>query len=164
MISIKNIVPIVILYCQSKGFTINPLKLQKLLYFIQAWHIVFFKKNPLWDELPEAWVNGPVYRSVYDIFKAKFYRNSNILYRGNEESLLDELAKRTRMSELTDEQQKLLFSVLDVYGAMSDEKLVISTHSATPWNKAREGFSLLERCSKCISVEDMYDYYSKPKK
>ena len=64
MIDINKVMQITILYCQINGYTINPLKLQKLLYFIQAWHIALFEKNTLWEELPEAWVNGPVYRSI----------------------------------------------------------------------------------------------------
>jgi uncharacterized phage-associated protein len=161
MVEIDKIAHIVILYCQSKGYTINPLKLQKLLYFVQAWHIVNFDKDTLFEELPEAWVNGPVYRSVYDIFKTKFYRNDNFTTDYTEEKLSEELGKLVRELKVTDKQQELIFDVLDVYGAMSDEKLVLSTHTAVPWNNARKGCKSFERCTNPISVDDMYNYYSK---
>ncbi|MDR1553998.1 MAG: DUF4065 domain-containing protein [Prevotellaceae bacterium] len=162
MVDIKNIMQIVILYCQSQGYTINPLKLQKLLYFVQAWHIVTFDKNTLFQELPEAWVNGPVYRSIYDIYKTKFYRNDNFIDTecNTEEKLHEKLDKLISASDLSDKQQELLFSVLKVYGAMSDEKLVFATHNAEPWNNARKGYKPFERCNEKISVNDMYNYYS----
>jgi uncharacterized phage-associated protein len=162
MVDIKNIMQIIILYCQSKGYTINPLKLQKLLYFVQAWHIVKFEKNTLFQELPEAWVNGPVYRSIYDIFKTKFYKNDNFIDEkfNTEEKLNNKINELISISNLSQEQQNLLFEVLKLYGAMSDERLVFATHKAEPWNNARKGYNSFERCTEKISVEDMYNYYS----
>jgi hypothetical protein len=52
----------------ARGASISHLKLQKLMYYAQGWGLVFLKA-PLFDEEPEAWVNGPVYRSVYNKFK-----------------------------------------------------------------------------------------------
>ncbi|MDR3226362.1 MAG: DUF4065 domain-containing protein [Prevotellaceae bacterium] len=160
MVDIKNIMQIIILYCHSKGYTINPLKLQKLLYFVQAWHIVAFNKKTLFQELPEAWVNGPVYRSIYDVFKTDFYRNERLYINYTEEELHNELDESVSKSGLTTEQQEVLFDVLKIYGAMSDEKLVFATHKAEPWNNARKGCKPFERCNKLISVDDMYNYYS----
>ena len=153
---------IIILYCQSKGYAINPLKLQKLLYFVQAWHIVQFDKNTLFQDLPEAWVNGPVYRSIYDIFKKDFYKNDNFINTqyNTEQELQIEIERLITESNLTSEQQELLFDVLNVYGAMSNEKLVMATHIALPWNNARKGYKSFERCTNTISVDDMYNYYS----
>lgn len=164
MVDIRNIMQIIILYCQSQGYTINPLKLQKLLYFAQAWQIVRSnKEDTLFSELPEAWVNGPVYRSIYDILKTKFYKNNNFknIKCDTDEKISNELNRLISISNLTEEQQSLLFDVLKVYGAMSDEKLVFATHAAKPWNNARKGYRPLERCTNIISIDDMYNYYSK---
>lgn len=55
----------------SKGFSISPLKLQKILYYEQAWFMVFFgRENQLFDCAPEAWVNGPVYPEIYHQYKS----------------------------------------------------------------------------------------------
>ncbi len=161
MIDINKVMQITILYCQINGYTINPLKLQKLLYFIQAWHIALFEKNTLWEELPEAWVNGPVYRSIYDIFKKKFYRNENFQYKANGEKLQQELKEVVEQSRLSSTQRDFIFDVLNIYAPMSDEKLVLSTHQALPWNKARNGYSPIDRCTNHLSVDDIYEYYSK---
>jgi len=53
----------------SKKYTnLSHLKLQKLLYYIQSWHLVFFDKK-LFDDDFQAWVHGPVSRKIYDTFK-----------------------------------------------------------------------------------------------
>jgi len=161
MVDIKDIADIIILYCQLKGFKINPIKLQKLLYFVQVWHIVEFEKDPLFKELPEAWVNGPVYRIVYDMYKEKFYRNENFKADADEVELHEQLNERISKSNLTAESQKLLFDVLDVCGSVSEIDLVFATHNADPWINARKGLEPFERCNNVISVDDMYNYYSK---
>ena len=48
------------------------LKLQKLLFYCQAYHLAYFKE-PLFDEDFEAWVHGPVCRIIYDSLKGKYY-------------------------------------------------------------------------------------------
>jgi uncharacterized phage-associated protein len=163
MVKIENIMEIIILYCQSKGYSINPLKLQKLLYFVQAWHIVKFDKNSLFQELPEAWVNGPVYRSIYNTLKAKFYKNVNFINRlyNDENKLHKRLSELVLHSNLSIDQQDLLFTVLNIYGTMSDKKLVFATHAAEPWNNARKGCKSFERCTTMITIDDMYNYYSR---
>ena len=42
--------------------------MQKLLYYIQAWHLVFKEKKLIQDSF-EAWVHGTVSRKVWDHFK-----------------------------------------------------------------------------------------------
>ena len=52
---------------KSAGDTLSPLKLQKLLYYCQAWHYTIFNKE-LFDEKIEAWAHGPVVPSQYKRF------------------------------------------------------------------------------------------------
>ena len=69
-VDIKRVAKYTILRLIQNGQSICPLKLQKLLYYIQAWHMVYFEReNTLFNEVPEAWVNGPVYRTMYDEYK-----------------------------------------------------------------------------------------------
>lgn len=53
---------------ETEGKTLDPLKLQKLLYFAQGWHLVL-AGHPLIDELFEAWDYGPVLPSIYHAFQ-----------------------------------------------------------------------------------------------
>jgi uncharacterized phage-associated protein len=143
------------------GVSINPLKLQKLLYYIQSWHIVKFEKDILFDTMPEAWVNGPVYRPIYDKYKSTFFRNANFPNSFNEETLSKKISDCLLKLNLSEDKQKLVFSVLDVYGRLSDERLVLMTHSEEPWNEARRGLSPIERSEKKISADTVFDYYTK---
>ena len=43
------------------------LRLQKLLYYVQAWHLAA-RNKPLFGERIEAWTNGPVVKDVYPAF------------------------------------------------------------------------------------------------
>lgn len=42
----------------AKGLTVSPLKLQKIMYYVQSWYMVFFgRKQTLFGQAPQAWVN-----------------------------------------------------------------------------------------------------------
>lgn len=141
---------------------INPLKLQKVLYYIQAWHLVYFKKQNIFDDLPEAWVNGPVYRKVFDKYKNfRMYDRFYIKSKNNIENFYTESKKNLN---LTGEQWKFLDAILLHYGTMSHEKLVCLTHLEEPWNNARKGIEPFAYSNQSISIDDMYKYYSKLKK
>lgn len=150
-----------ILYCQNMGVSVNPLKLQKLLYYIQSWHITKFEKNILFETMPEAWVNGPVYRPIYNKFKTNFFRNENFPNNLNEKELSQKLENSLKKLDLNEDKQNLLFSVLNAYGVMSDERLVLMTHSEEPWNEARKGLSPIERSENKISADVVFDYYNR---
>lgn len=48
---------------------LSPMKLQKLMYFAQAWHLKV-KDKPLLDDQFARWQHGPVIPSIYHEFKA----------------------------------------------------------------------------------------------
>ena len=48
---------------------LSPMKLQKLMYFAQAWHLKVLKE-PLLDDHFARWQHGPVIPSIYHEFKA----------------------------------------------------------------------------------------------
>ena len=54
------------------------LKLQKLLFYCDAYHLAYFEQELVNDEF-EAWVHGPVCRKVYDSFKDKSILTSSII-------------------------------------------------------------------------------------
>ncbi|NJM61724.1 MAG: DUF4065 domain-containing protein, partial [Oscillatoriales cyanobacterium RU_3_3] len=60
---------------RESGDTISLLKLQKLVYYAQAWSLVF-RSQPLFFQDVEAWVSGPVVRDVWNEYKA--YKYSDI--------------------------------------------------------------------------------------
>lgn len=127
----------------EKGKKINHLKLQKLLYYIQAWHLVY-TEEPLIEEDFEAWLHGPVNRNVWN-----YYKKFSIM--------LDELPCEKNINiNLTEEQEQIIDDVLDEYGTKSGYYLECLTHVEDPWKDARtKGENTI------ICKEKMEEYYSK---
>lgn len=124
---------------------ITPLKLQKLLYYSQAWSLVF-RGKPLFSENIEAWIHGPVVPPVYQHFKQYGYNvlpDDNFRY------------------DLEADEVYVLNEVLGKYGAKNAKFLEELTHSEYPWIKAREGYSAEQRSNREISHNDMIEYYTK---
>lgn len=133
----------------NNGMTVTPLKLQKILYYIQAWMLVFFKMQKIFEEIPEAWVNGPVYPSVYARFKAigMYTQLSEKDFNGNMDL------------SITSEQKRVLDKLILIYGSKTQDQLVFMTHCEDPWSNARKDLQPFESSHNPISFEDMYSYY-----
>ena len=70
LFDIKKIAEYIALSLMTKKMSVSPLKLQKLLYYSQAWSMVFFgRERQLFADVPQAWVNGPVYPVIYDMWR-----------------------------------------------------------------------------------------------
>lgn len=135
-------------YFSEKNTTINHLKLQKLVYYIDAWHYVLLEK-PLIMEDFEAWMHGPVVRALWD-----YYKNESIL--SNALILKDEY----QLLFVTQEQLEVINDVLDEYGDKTSYYLECLTHEEKPWLMARVGYAASDYCSEVISKEIMKQYYS----
>jgi len=148
----------------SKGLSVSPLKLQKILYYQQAWNMVFFgRDNQLFNEVPQAWVNGPVYPSVYRRYKncvanmCEHLKSSD--FGVSEDGISDEVQKLAGHLGLTEKQLELSDSVNMLYGSKTQNQLIFVTHSELPWCEAREGLLPYESSNKEISLDTMYRYY-----
>lgn len=122
---------------------ITPLKLQKLLYYAQAWSLVFRKKL-LFSEEIEAWVHGPVVPSVYRRFKHYGFNN---------------IANPSVKIELEEDTVRILDLVLNSYGTKSGKFLEYLSHSEYPWIQARKGLQSNHLSQRRISLQDMMNYY-----
>ena len=58
-VSARQVAQFMISFSHEHGDPISNLKLQKLLYYAQAWFLALQDK-PLFDERIEAWAHGPV--------------------------------------------------------------------------------------------------------
>jgi uncharacterized phage-associated protein len=58
-------------YILNKCGPMPAMKLHKLLYYCQAWSLVW-DGEPLFEEEIEAWVSGPVIPYLYELHKGKF--------------------------------------------------------------------------------------------
>lgn len=124
----------------------STMKLHKLLYYCQAWSLVWDEK-PLFSQKIEAWANGPVIRELFNYHKGLYSLSPNDLLIGND-------------NKLSQEQKQNIDDVLDFYGDKSSQWLIDLTHSETPWIKGRKGLASNERGSVEIPLDDMQLYYS----
>lgn len=58
---------------------ISTMKLQKLLYLSQGWHLAI-TGSPLFAEEFEAWPSGPVNRVIYELTKGEFTIHAGFIY------------------------------------------------------------------------------------
>jgi uncharacterized phage-associated protein len=124
---------------------LTPLKLQKLLYYCQAWSLVF-RNSPLFIDRIEAWVHGPVVPRVYH--KYKEFGCSPIS------------GHRSLKSSATADVLKILEKVLKSYGRKNGRFLEHLTHSELPWKLARKGLEPMQKSQRVISLDWMKSYYS----
>lgn len=121
------------------------MKLQKLLYYCQAWSLVW-DDQPLFSDRIEAWANGPVIPGIYQMFRGEYYVNPKSLSIGEP-------------SKLTQQQKETIDAVLTFYGDKGSQWLSDLTHMERPWIDARDGLAPGERCNREISHSSMAEYY-----
>jgi uncharacterized phage-associated protein len=156
---IEKIADLTLLYLFEQGVSVRPLKLQKLLYYLQAWHMVYFgRENLIFDDTPEAWVNGPVYREIW-----KKYRHVGMYDQIPTSEINGSLEQQRNSLNLSPEQLRFLEFMYDYYGLMNHDKLVLLTHSEKPWSEIREHLPQFEYSEEKISLDTMYEYYKERK-
>ena len=147
----------------SKGFSVSPLKLQKILYYVQSWYMVFFgRRHTLFAEVPQAWVNGPVYPCVYYKYRDRVPGMCDYLSLADfttDENLEEALEKVSRALDFTADEQELIESVITLYGAKTQNELILYTHAEQPWAEQREGLAPYQRSDRELSLDTMYAYY-----
>lgn len=131
---------LIIKMAADKGDLITNLKLQKLLYYEQGYHLACFDK-PLFAEEVLAWQYGPVVREAYDAF-SKF---------GGEA-----LAVQGDVYSFRNKEEEALFDeVFDAYNRFSASGLVELTHQETPWKAAKVA------TNSVITKESMKEFFKK---
>lgn len=131
-------------YVLKKIGTVTTMKLQKLVYYCQAWSLVW-DEAPLFKEPIVAWANGPVVRDLFSYHRGSYSASSIPI--GNPDLL-------------NDTQKETIEAVLDFYGNKSSQWLIDLTHKEAPWKKARTGLSDTERGSREIKLDNIAEYYS----
>jgi uncharacterized phage-associated protein len=126
-------------------------KLQKLLYYAQAWNLVLRKKE-LFKEDFEAWVHGPAIPVVYQAF------------RDCGASVITIDVEEKDLKNLSADEQGLLNEVWQVYGKYDASYLELLTHNEVPWLKARNGSMPYEASNAAISKKAMREYYEQKAK
>jgi uncharacterized phage-associated protein len=130
-------------YIISKLRNVDAMKLQKLLYYSQAWSLVW-DSRPLFSSKIEAWANGPVVREVFKAYQGQ--------YKVSE-------AKFGNKAALNPVEKKTVDSVLKFYGPKTGFYLSQLTHKERPWREARVGLAPGDLGDQEITLAAMRDYY-----
>lgn len=130
-------------YFLEKNSELSDIQIQKLVYYAYAGYMVKNNGIKLFDEKPQAWIHGPVFRSLFDSMKnqKKFLSNQEFL-------------------EFGESITKFLDKIYEVYGKYSGNELEKMTHSEIPWRKAREGLPPSQFSSRELSDKVIMEYYS----
>ncbi len=131
-------------YIVNKLGKISTMKLQKLVYYAQAWSLVW-DEQPLFQEKIEAWANGPVVRDLFYFHRGQFSISSIPI--GNPDLL-------------NDVQKETVDAVLEFYGNKSAQWLIDLSHQEEPWQEARRGISSTAASHRIISIDSIAEYYS----
>ncbi|MGE7601299.1 Panacea domain-containing protein [Peribacillus sp. NPDC097675] len=123
------------------NFSITHLKLQKLVYYAQAWSMAL-RERRLFQENLEAWLHGPVSRDLY-----REYRE----YGSNVIEPITQLDFEIDSNDLG-----ILEGVWELYGKYDGKYLETLTHQEDPWKNAwKKGMN------SDIDINDMQEYYGR---
>lgn len=139
-------------FCVLSGGNIGAREIEKLTYYAQAFSLVVLDE-PLFELEPEAWVAGPVYRRLWEIFKLD---NVSGVYGDGRLSLKDS-------SCFDEKEEDLIKAVWHAFGIYGGTVLSEMTHREDPWLLARKraGVGVDERCSEPIRLGDMRSFFEK---
>ncbi len=114
----------IIKHCKEKNLPVSNLKLQKLLYFVQAEFLVV-KNEPCFEEEIEAWDFGPVVPVVYREYK--IFGSANIPCITNDNYEPDVISA---------DDKETINGIVDMVAPYSASQLVSITHQQDPWRNA----------------------------
>ena len=128
-ISILDVAKELICKFNREDKDITQLKLQKLLYFIEAYYMAMYDKDSLYKEKFYAWTYGPVSKEIYS--KYKNYMDLPIRESGCANNL-----------EIFGEEIISSFNrIYNVFGKLTSSQLIKLTHmQGSPWFETPTNF------------------------
>lgn len=131
-------------YILEQQGEMTAMKLQKLAYYSQAWHIAW-RDDVLFPNRIEAWADGPVCPDLFAHHRG-YFRVSKL--------------RRGAAANLTPDQCDSVDRVLVFYGDKSPQWLSDLTHMEDPWKDARGGVPDRAPSSAEITPQALGTYYA----
>lgn len=136
----------------SQDSDISVLKLQKLLYYTEAWYLAINNMESLFEDDFEAWAHGPVCKRIFIRFK---HQHGRTMY----DSILETDIAKDKLTLVPEEVELHIDNVLEVYGKYTGVQLEDITHKEDPWKIARGNLNSYESSSEVIPKKIIGDYY-----
>ena len=132
-------------YVSNKCAPMTAMKLEKVVYYCQAWSLAW-DDVPLFDEEFQAWANGPVCPELFAQHRGKYVIDENFF------------ASRADY-DFTASQIETMDKVIEYYGSKEPHWLSELTHKENPWREARKGTPEGYPSNAVITKESMMEYY-----
>ncbi|HEJ4958444.1 TPA: SocA family protein [Pseudomonas aeruginosa] len=126
---------------EEAGDLVSNLKLQKLVYYAQGFHLAVYDE-PLFTDSIEAWTHGPVVPNVYHHYKQ--------FGSGSIPAPID-----FNLEAFSPEQVELLNEVQQIYGQYSAWRLREMTHEEAPWRNNYQAGAMIRE----IPADDMRQFF-----
>lgn len=141
-----SVAEFIAMYSNRKGYQMNNLKLQKVLYFVQAEFLVRTNgMKPCFKDKIEAWDFGPVVPVVYHLYS--FWGNMQIPYFGYE-----------GVDDIPMEEKKVIRDVVDFCDKYSGTELLKIVQNQSPWKCAYGRGKHTE-----VTNDSIYEYFKEEK-
>lgn len=131
----KDIAAYIVNYSIDNGNCVSNLKLQKLLYYVQAYFAVKRKKRCFIEDF-EHWRHGPVIPEIYSEYKAYFN---------------EDITDYQDYERINSKDKNLIDKVIEAYSSYSAWGMVRKTHKEDPWINSDD--------SDIIEWDEIYNYY-----
>lgn len=146
----------VINYSNEQDYGISNLKLQKVLYFIQAYFLIT-TPGQCFKERIEAWDFGPVVPEAYREYKQ--FGSGDIptvsyIVDFDEENIWESKVRKYKDDVVSSVDKELIEAVVDKFADYSAADLVTITHRQAPWRNAYKRGKNNE-----ITVEAIKEYF-----
>ncbi|NEZ47944.1 DUF4065 domain-containing protein [Clostridium niameyense] len=154
--NVLDVCRLIINYCAEKRHPISNIKLQKILYYVQAAFLVE-KKKICFEEKILNWTYGPVVEEAYREFRIYGGQNipkqeeyNTISYNSIDSKI--HFSKETfDESKFCEDDEKIIKKIVDLYIDKEPFYLVKKTHKEDPWLNTSQ--------NEVISIESIRKYY-----
>ena len=143
MATAREVARYIVRFFQEAGDPVSNLKLQKLLYYVQGWHLAL-RDAPAFDDRLEAWVHGPVQPGVYGTYKQ---------YRWNP------ITEDVDAPLLDDQTLEVVDAVLGANGTDSCYELELRTHGERPWIEARGDLPADAESNRVLTLASIKNFF-----
>ncbi|MEG4813071.1 type II toxin-antitoxin system antitoxin SocA domain-containing protein [Microcoleus sp. K5-D4] len=144
-LSYRDIANAFLWLASQTNVAINVYKLQKLMYYAQAWYLGVYGK-PLFDADFQAGMHGPVIPDLLEKYQLQFS--------------CEPIIENIEQPKIPQKVGQFLEEVAEAYFEYDDETLERMICSEKPWLEARGDLPRDESCHGIISHESMKKYHS----
>lgn len=142
--TLNSVADYLLCFAQKHGDVMTPLKLQKMVFYADAWYMALNDGEELISDRFEAWVHGPVARDLYSRFADYKWQP---------------ITTEINCPDLPEGVVKHLDEIYQVFGGYTAYQLEQMTHQEKPWLMAREGFPVDAPCRNVIDKSVTSEFY-----